>query len=113
MPQHQGARDSARDLLHCRHGLLHRARIPHPIPVQTRPIPPIPPLLERQSRFQSRRETRLPLEEIGVSNIAIDDNEEISRPIHRRRLVLPLFDSLRRVGVEIDGAERLAEIGTS
>ena len=62
MPQHQGARDSARDLLHRRHGLLHRARIPHPIPVQARPVPPIPPLLERQSRFQSRRETRLPLE---------------------------------------------------
>ncbi|XP_021291551.1 uncharacterized protein LOC110422097 [Herrania umbratica] len=53
------------------------------------------------------------LKGIGVSNIAIDVNEEISRPIHRRRLVLPLFDSLRRVGVEIDGADRLAEIGPS
>ncbi|OMP07065.1 hypothetical protein COLO4_07660 [Corchorus olitorius] len=51
------------------------------------------------------------LKEIGVSNIAIDVHEEISRPFHRRRLVLPLFDSLRRVGVEIDGAESLTEIG--
>ncbi|XVF65550.1 hypothetical protein PTKIN_Ptkin09bG0258000 [Pterospermum kingtungense] len=51
------------------------------------------------------------LKEIGVNNISIDVNEEISRPIHRRRQVLPLFDSLRRVGVEIDGAERLEEVG--
>ncbi|XP_022761674.1 uncharacterized protein LOC111307760 [Durio zibethinus] len=53
------------------------------------------------------------LKEIGVSNISIDVNEEISIPIHRRRLLTPLFDSLRRVGVEIDGAERLGEIEPS
>ncbi|KAB2009089.1 hypothetical protein E1A91_D10G146100v1 [Gossypium mustelinum] len=51
------------------------------------------------------------LKEIGISNIAIDVDEEISRPIDRRRLVLPVFDSLRRVGVKIDGAERLSQIG--
>ncbi|XVE84534.1 hypothetical protein DITRI_Ditri17bG0020900 [Diplodiscus trichospermus] len=53
------------------------------------------------------------LKEIGVSNIAIDVNEEISRPIYGRRLISPLFDSLRRVGVEIDGVDRLAEVGPS
>ncbi|KAK8519566.1 hypothetical protein V6N13_133463 [Hibiscus sabdariffa] len=51
------------------------------------------------------------LKEIGIQNIAIDVDEEISRPMDRRRLVLPVFDSLRRVGVEIDGAERLSEFG--
>ncbi|GMJ08523.1 hypothetical protein HRI_004521500 [Hibiscus trionum] len=51
------------------------------------------------------------LKEIGIQNIAIDVDEEISRPMDRRRLILPVFDSLRRVGVEIDGAERLKEIG--
>ncbi|KAL9377547.1 hypothetical protein Peur_028882 [Populus x canadensis] len=51
------------------------------------------------------------LKEIGVNNIYIDLNEELSRPIHYRKRVLPLFDSVKRVGIEVDGAEKLGEIG--
>ena len=51
------------------------------------------------------------LKEIGVKNIYIDLNEELSRPIHYRKRVLPLFVSVKRVGIEVDGAEKLGEIG--
>ncbi|KAB5548432.1 hypothetical protein DKX38_011838 [Salix brachista] len=51
------------------------------------------------------------LKEIGVNNICIDLNEELSRPIHYRKRVLPLFDSVKRVGIEVDGVEKLGEIG--
>ncbi|KAF9679152.1 hypothetical protein SADUNF_Sadunf07G0110200 [Salix dunnii] len=51
------------------------------------------------------------LKEIGVDNICIDLNEELSRPIHYRKRVLPLFDSVKRVGIEVDGVEKLGEIG--
>ncbi|KAL9340086.1 hypothetical protein Peur_066305 [Populus x canadensis] len=51
------------------------------------------------------------LKEIGVNNIYIDLNEELSRPIHYRKRVLPLFVSVKRVGIEVDGAEKLGEIG--
>ncbi|KAL9343049.1 hypothetical protein Peur_063480 [Populus x canadensis] len=51
------------------------------------------------------------LKGIGVSNIYIDLNEELSRPIHYRKRVLPLFDSVKRVGIVVDGAEKLGEIG--
>ena len=53
----------------------------------------------------------LRLKGIGVSNIYIDLNEELSRPIHYRKRVLPLFDSVKRVGIVVDGAEKLGEIG--
>lgn len=51
------------------------------------------------------------LKDIGVNTIVIDINEELSRPIHQRKMVLPLFDSVRRAGVQVYGTERLAEIG--
>jgi hypothetical protein len=51
------------------------------------------------------------LKGIGVSNIYVDLNEELSRPIHYRKRVLPLFDSVKRVGIVVDGAEKLGEIG--
>ncbi|KAK6914567.1 hypothetical protein RJ641_021888 [Dillenia turbinata] len=47
------------------------------------------------------------LREIGVSKVEIDLHEELSRPIHHRRLVLPLFDSVKRAGIGVNGAERL------
>ncbi|XP_010525966.1 PREDICTED: uncharacterized protein LOC104803661 [Tarenaya hassleriana] len=53
----------------------------------------------------------LRLREIGVEAIAIDADEEISRPIHHRKMVLPLLDSVRRTGVQVDGTEQLGEIG--
>ncbi|KAJ8755181.1 hypothetical protein K2173_018979 [Erythroxylum novogranatense] len=51
------------------------------------------------------------LMKIGVTSINIDLDEELSRPIHYRKRVLPLFDSVKRVGVAVDGAEKLGEIG--
>ncbi|XP_050212439.1 uncharacterized protein LOC126664206 [Mercurialis annua] len=52
------------------------------------------------------------LKEIGVSSIDIDLDEELSRPVHYRRRVLPLFDSVKRVGVDVGGGvEKLGEIG--
>ncbi|CAK7322607.1 unnamed protein product [Dovyalis caffra] len=36
---------------------------------------------------------------------------QLSRPIHYRKRVLPLFDTVKRVGIEVDGVEKLGEIG--
>ncbi|KAB1210412.1 hypothetical protein CJ030_MR6G007163 [Morella rubra] len=45
--------------------------------------------------------------DIGVSAVAINLHEELTRPVHHRKMVLPLFDSVRRAGVTVDGAEKL------
>ncbi|KAJ4954537.1 hypothetical protein NE237_011320 [Protea cynaroides] len=47
------------------------------------------------------------LKEIGVSDVEIDLHEELSRPVHYRRMVMPLFDSVKRTGVCVSGAEKL------
>ncbi|XP_038884095.1 uncharacterized protein LOC120075027 isoform X2 [Benincasa hispida] len=47
------------------------------------------------------------LKEIGVSDVRIDLAEEFSRPLYYRKMVLPLFDSVQRSGVAVDGAEKL------
>ncbi|KAM7486983.1 hypothetical protein LguiA_002992 [Lonicera macranthoides] len=47
------------------------------------------------------------LKEIGVSNVEIDLIEELSRPIHHRKMVIPLFESVKRAGVGVAGAEKL------
>ncbi|XP_022929860.1 uncharacterized protein LOC111436340 [Cucurbita moschata] len=47
------------------------------------------------------------LKEIGVSDVRIDLAEELSRPVSYRNRVLPLFDSVRRSGVAVNGAEKL------
>ncbi|OVA09317.1 hypothetical protein BVC80_897g22 [Macleaya cordata] len=47
------------------------------------------------------------LKEIGVSDVQIDLHEELSRPIHHRKMVFPFFDSVKHTGVCIDGAEKL------
>ncbi|XP_034686289.1 uncharacterized protein LOC117914883 [Vitis riparia] len=49
----------------------------------------------------------LRLRDIGVSDVEIDIHEELSRPIHHRRMVMPLFESVRRVGIFVSGAEKL------
>ncbi|XP_041001612.1 uncharacterized protein LOC121247310 [Juglans microcarpa x Juglans regia] len=49
----------------------------------------------------------LGLREIGVSTVTVDLHEELSRPVFLRRMVLPLFDSVQRAGVEVDGADEL------
>ena len=47
------------------------------------------------------------LKEIGVSDVEIDLIEELSRPIHHRKMVIPLFESVKRSGVGVAGAEKL------
>ncbi|XP_042498965.1 uncharacterized protein LOC122077182 [Macadamia integrifolia] len=47
------------------------------------------------------------LKEIGVSDVEIDLHEELSRPVHYRRMVMHLFDSVKRTGVGVSGAEKL------
>ncbi|KAM4113929.1 hypothetical protein ACJW30_04G032100 [Castanea mollissima] len=49
----------------------------------------------------------LRLQDIRVSAVSIDVQEELSRPLHLRQLVFPLFDSVRRAGVLVHGAEKL------
>lgn len=52
----------------------------------------------------------LRLREIGVTGVGIDLAEELSRPIRHRHMVLPLFESVRRVGVDVDGADKLGQM---
>lgn len=47
------------------------------------------------------------LREIGVTGVEIDVPEEQSRPVHYRMMVLPLFDSVKRAGVEVSGVDKL------
>ena len=47
------------------------------------------------------------LREIGITGVQIDVCEEQSRPVHHRMMVLPLFDSVKRAGVEVSGADKL------
>ena len=63
--------------------------------------------------WDSRTTTRvgdklaLRLHDIRVSTVSIDLQEELSRPLHLRQLVLPLFDFVCRAGVLVNGAEKL------
>ncbi|KAL6990190.1 hypothetical protein U1Q18_015939, partial [Sarracenia purpurea var. burkii] len=41
------------------------------------------------------------LREIGVSDVEIDLHEELSQPIHYRRKVLPLVDSVKHANVRV------------
>ncbi|XP_058748780.1 uncharacterized protein LOC131621749 [Vicia villosa] len=50
------------------------------------------------------------LREIGVTGVQIDANEELSRPLHYRKMVLPLFSSVQRAGVHVSGAENLPSL---
>lgn len=47
------------------------------------------------------------LKEMGVSDVAIDIGEELSRPVHHRKMVIPLFESVKRTGISVAGAENL------
>lgn len=49
----------------------------------------------------------LRLLDIGVTGVQIDVGEELSRPPHHRIRVWPLFDSVKRAGVVVDGADKL------
>ena len=52
------------------------------------------------------------LQDIRVSVVSIDLQEELSRPLHLRQLVLLLFDSVRHAGVLVHGAEKLWVTGS-
>lgn len=45
------------------------------------------------------------LREIGVTGVQIDPQEELSRPLHYRTMVSPLFDSIKRAGVDVSGPD--------
>ncbi|GAB2289620.1 hypothetical protein Dimus_023929 [Dionaea muscipula] len=47
------------------------------------------------------------LKEIDIAHLRIDLQEELARPLHYRKMVIPLFDSLRRTGVVVSDAEKL------
>lgn len=47
------------------------------------------------------------LKDIGVSDVRIDLGEELSRPLHYRKLIIPLFDSVSRTGVSVSGVDKL------
>ncbi|GAU21934.1 hypothetical protein TSUD_110740 [Trifolium subterraneum] len=47
----------------------------------------------------------LRLREIGITGVQIDANEELSRPLHYRTMVSPLFRSVQRAGVHVSGAD--------
>ncbi|KAK7272013.1 hypothetical protein RJT34_28343 [Clitoria ternatea] len=45
------------------------------------------------------------LREIGVTGVQIDPREEQSRPVHYRVMLSPLFQSIKRAGVELSGVD--------
>ncbi|XP_047339116.1 uncharacterized protein LOC124942623 isoform X2 [Impatiens glandulifera] len=49
----------------------------------------------------------LRLKENGISDVEINLEEELSRPIHYRKMVIPLFDSVKRIGITVSGADKL------
>ncbi|KAL1535797.1 hypothetical protein AAHA92_28533 [Salvia divinorum] len=51
------------------------------------------------------------LQEKGVSSVGIDVGEELSRPIHYRRLLGPFFESVTRTGITVSGADDLVFLG--
>ncbi|XP_051124200.1 uncharacterized protein LOC127246715 [Andrographis paniculata] len=51
------------------------------------------------------------LREVGVSSVRIDVQEELSRPIYYRKMLTPFYDSVKRIGITIDGAEDLPYLG--
>ncbi|GFP90503.1 hypothetical protein PHJA_001194200 [Phtheirospermum japonicum] len=51
------------------------------------------------------------LREIGISGVRIDAQEELSRPIYYRKMLGPFFDSVKRTGIAVEGAEDLIFLG--
>ncbi|KAG6395149.1 hypothetical protein SASPL_145788 [Salvia splendens] len=61
------------------------------------------------SRIGDKIGTRL--QEKGVSSVGIDVGEELSRPIHYRRLLGAFFESVKRTGITVSGGEDLVFLG--
>lgn len=51
------------------------------------------------------------LREIGVENVEIDLNEELSRPIHQQKLINPIFNSVKKAGVYVGGGTEKLPFG--
>lgn len=47
------------------------------------------------------------LSEVGIHNLEIDVEEELNRPVHYRQMVAPLFESVKRKGIAVVGADKL------
>ncbi|KAK4363349.1 hypothetical protein RND71_018590 [Anisodus tanguticus] len=47
------------------------------------------------------------INEVGVHDVEIDVEEELNRNIHYRKLVAPLFVSVKRKGIAVVGADKL------
>ncbi|XP_015083770.1 uncharacterized protein LOC107027110 [Solanum pennellii] len=47
------------------------------------------------------------LSEVGIHNVEIDVQEELNRPVHYRQMVAPLFESVKRKGIAVVGADKL------
>ncbi|KAJ0766060.1 putative ribosomal protein L18 [Helianthus annuus] len=49
------------------------------------------------------------LSDIGISHVEIDIPEQPPLPIHHRKMIAPLLDSVKRVGIRVSGSEKLEE----
>ncbi|KAI3992401.1 hypothetical protein MKX01_030287 [Papaver californicum] len=49
----------------------------------------------------------LQLNELGICDVQIDLHEELPRPVHHKKMVMSLFDSVKLTGVCVYGAENL------
>ncbi|KAI3766464.1 hypothetical protein L2E82_16523 [Cichorium intybus] len=47
------------------------------------------------------------LNDIGISHVEIDFIEELSRPFHYRKMVVPFFHSVKCVGIGVSSSEQL------
>lgn len=47
------------------------------------------------------------LNEIGVQDVVIEVEEELNRLVHYRKMVAPLFESVKRKGIAVVGADKL------
>ncbi|XP_073127674.1 uncharacterized protein [Henckelia pumila] len=61
------------------------------------------------ARIGEKMATRL--KEVGVLSVQIDAQEELSRPIHYRKMVRPFFDTVKSGGITVAGAEDLIFLG--
>ncbi|XP_035844127.1 pollen-specific leucine-rich repeat extensin-like protein 1, partial [Helianthus annuus] len=49
------------------------------------------------------------LSDIGISHVEIDIPEQPPLPIHHWKMIAPLLDSVKRVGIRVSGSEKLEE----
>ncbi|KAF2322132.1 hypothetical protein GH714_007161 [Hevea brasiliensis] len=111
VPQNHGAGHEPHDLHHHSHGLSTEQEFLAQYRTRLNSFPRSHHFWDAKMASRVGEKLGFRLKEIGVTSINIDLDEELSRPIHYRKRVLPLFDSVKRLGVAVDGVEKLAEIG--